>query len=277
MKAIRGFFGLLLILAAIIGLFFSVFGIVTVNRYQPILTESFIDHLEVVNLTLETTADGLSATQASLEAALLAMGSLQNTVKTISSTIQSSEPMLDALIQLMDEDMPNTIRATQSSLQTAQDSAKVIDSVLKAVSLLPGISYNPQTPLHEALGDVSNSVDELPESFGNIHDSLKDARHNFQIIQVDLTLMVDTIRQIEVSLAESDAIVEQYQDLVDTIQSQISNFQENLPGFLDKAAIVLYVFLGWMAIAQFGLLTQGWELLTSDKSVKTIEETKRKA
>jgi len=273
MKAIKGLSGLLLILAAIVGLFFSIFGIVGVNRYKPVLTETLIENLDVINTTLEATADGLAATQSSLEAAVIAMGSLQNTVSTTAATIQSSEPMLDTLVQLMDEELPNTIRATQSSLQTAQESAQVIDSVLNAVSLLPGISYNPQTPLHEALGDVSESVDDLPESFGNMKDSLKDARHNLQIIQVDLALMADTIRQIEVSLAESDAVLEQYQATVDSIQSQISKLQKNLPGFLDTAAIVIYVFLGWMAIAQIGLFTQGWELLMGDRESKPKDET----
>ena len=273
MKAIRGLSGLLLILAAIIGLFFSVFGIVSVNRYKPILTESLIENLDVINATLEATADGLTATQSSLEAAVIAMGSLQNTVSTTAATIQSSEPMLDTLVQLMDEELPNTIRATQSSLLTAQESAKVIDSVLNAVSLLPGISYNPQTPLHEALGEVSNSVDDLPDSFGNMKDSLEDARHDLQIIQVDLILMADTIRQIEVSLAESESILEQYQATVDSIQSQISKLQANLPNFLDNAAIAVYIFLGWMALAQIGLFTQGWELLMGERESQPKDET----
>ena len=273
MKAIRGLSGLLLILAAIVGLFFSVFGIVSVNRYKPILTESLIENLDVINATLEATADGLTATQSSLEAAVIAMGSLQNTVSTTAATIQSSEPMLDTLVQLMDEELPNTIRATQSSLLTAQESAKVIDSVLNAVSLLPGISYNPQTPLHEALGEVSNSVDDLPDSFGNMKDSLEDARHDLQIIQVDLILMADTIRQIEVSLAESESILEQYQATVDSIQSQISKLQANLPNFLDNAAIAVYIFLGWMALAQIGLFTQGWELLMGERESQPKDET----
>jgi chromosome segregation ATPase len=273
MKAIRGLSGVLLILAAIGGLFFSVFGIVSVNRYKPILTETLIENLDVINTTLEATADGLAATQSSLEAAVIAMGSLQNTVSTTAATIQSSEPMLDTLVQLMDEELPNTIRATQSSLQTAQESAKVIDSVLNAVSLLPGISYNPQTPLHEALGEVSDSMDNLPDSFGNLKDSLEDARHNLQIIQVDLALMADTIRQIEVSLAESESVLEQYQTTMDSIQSQISKLQENLPDFLDNAAIAVYVFLGWMAIAEIGLFTQGWELFMGESESNPKDET----
>lgn len=265
MKVFRIIIGLILILAAILGLVFSIFGIISINRYSSIISENLINNIDIIGSTLETTAQGLSDTQDSLSAATVALVSLQNTISTTADTISASEPMLDSLGKLLDEDLPNTISATQTSFETAQESAKVIDSVLKALSFLPGIDYDPETPLHEALSDVSESLNGIPESLSGMNDGIEDTSHNLQVIQVDLILMKDTIRQIENSLSSSEDVLEQYQNTVSSIQTQISDLQERIPNIINTVSILVYIFLGWMAAAQIGLLTQGWELITRNK------------
>jgi len=265
MKVFKIIIGFILILAAILGLVFSIYGIININRYNAIISENLINNIDIIVSTLETTAQGLSDTQDSLNAATVALVSLQNTINTTADTISSSEPMLDTLGKLLDEDLPDTISATQTSFETAQESAKVIDSVLKAVSFLPGINYDPKTPLHEALADVSESLDGIPESLAGMNDSIEDTSHNLQVIQVDLFLMKDTIRQIENSLSSSEDVLEQYQKTISSIQTQISDLQEKIPNIINTVSILLYIFLGWMAAAQIGLITQGWELITRNK------------
>jgi peptidoglycan hydrolase CwlO-like protein len=265
MKVLRIIIGFILILAAILGLVFSIFGIISVNRYNSIISENLINNIDIIGSTLETTAQGLSDTQDSLSAATVALVSLQNTISTTADTISASEPMLDSLGKLLDEDLPNTISTTQTSFETAQESAKVIDSVLKAVSFFPGINYDPEIPLHEALADVSESLGGIPESLAEMNDSIEDTSHNLQVIQVDLILMKDTIRQIENSLSSSEDVLEQYQKTISSIQTQISDLQERIPNIINSVSILVYIFLGWMAAAQIGLLTQGWELITRNK------------
>jgi len=265
-KIFRKIFGLLLILAAIMGFLLSIIGMISINHYKPLFTANLINNLETINSSLETTAQGLIETQNSLNTSLVAVISLQNTINTTANTINASEPMLDTLIIMMDEELPDTIQATQTSFETAQASAKVIDSVLRALSFLPGISYNPKTPLHEALADVSMSLDGIPESLTGMTDSIEDTRHNLQIIQVDLILMKDTIRQIENSLSSYEEILEQYQTSLSSFKKQISDLQKKIPDILNTASWISYSFLIWMAIAQIGLMTQGWELLVGEKS-----------
>jgi hypothetical protein len=49
-------------------------------------------------------------------------------------------------------------------------------------------------------------------------------------------------------------------------------FSANLPNIVRMLSIGLTAFLVWMAIAQLGLFTQGWELLTEGRKGKEDEE-----
>ena len=260
-KTVSRLSGTLLIVAALGGLVFSLLGLVGVWRYRPILTDSLNSSLELLRSTLDSTADGLTITQESLKGALASINALQDTLTTTTETIQSTEPMVESVVELLDTDMPQTIQATQRSLNTAQESAQVIDGFLNALSMIPGVNYNPQVPLSEALQQVSTSLNNLPGSLAEMAGSLEDTGDNLQIIQVDLALIADSVHQVEVSLAKSEDVIVDYQELVATVQEQLDRSQAKLPKLIRNIAVGLSIFLAWMVIAQIGLFTQGWDLV----------------
>ena len=277
----RRIIGLLLILAAFGGLVFSITGLALTWRIKPAAEKNLSSGVDLVSSTLATTAQGLVVTQESLEVAVESIRALQGTLDTTAKTLKSSEPMVTTVVQLMDQDLPAAVQATQASLLSAQESARVIDSLLEALNFLPGINYNPELPLNATLGDVSTSLDGLPVSFDEIGKSLTDTRKNLQSIQVDLALMVDSIRQIEKSITRAGEVVEQYQVSVETVQKQLKTMQNNIPTMTTAVAWGFSLFLGWMAIAQLGLFTQGWGLVNEGDQKKDqqppAEEAKQAA
>ena len=191
--------GVLLIVAAVGGLIFSIFGVVTIWRYKSTATQGLLNSVDL----------------------------LQNTLQT---------------------------------------SAQVIDGVLKTISSLPiigsGVNYNPQTSLADSLGQISDSLDGLPNSFVDMGEGLQDTTHNLQIMQVDFALMVDAVRQIEVSVAQYKEVVAGYQESIKQVQAQLDLLAKNVPAAVNAAAWALTIFLVWMAIAQIGLFTQGLQRLS---------------
>ncbi len=187
--------------------------------------------------------------------------------------------MVDEISKLMTTDLPNTIKSTESSLRTAQDSAKVIDSVLSTLSSIPligsGIGYNPQVPLDQALGQVADSLTDLPDSFANMADSLKASSSNLETFQADLSVMAESIGEIEKSVAQYESVVGNYQKSLDNLNANLSNIKGSLPNMVRSAMIGLTIFLVWMVIVQFGLLTQGLELMFEERPARK-EETEMK-
>jgi hypothetical protein len=114
---------------------------------------------------METTVQALEVAQASLKSSIESVTSVENTLNATATTIETSGPMLDTLAGLMKDDLPTTISSTQTSLISAQESARIIDTVLRALTRIPFVSndlYNPPVPLHIALGQVSTSLMGCP-------------------------------------------------------------------------------------------------------------------
>lgn len=261
--------GVLLIIAAIGGLIFSILGISFVWRYKPLVTDSALNLLTFLDETVETSLEGLQATHDSLDGALASIRALQSTMQTIAEMVQSTEPVVGEIAELMEEDLPETVRATQQSIQSAQDGAMVIDSVLRTLTRVPllgtNIGYDPEVPLHEGLGEISDSVDNLPNRFVEMEASLAEVQHNLQISQVDFVLIIDAIRQLDAAVTQYEGVIEGYQDSLERVQARLETIAENVPDGVNIGAWVTTIFLVWMAIAQIGLLMQGLELLSGDR------------
>jgi hypothetical protein len=266
MKIFARIIGLLLLIAAIGGLIFSIAGLVLIWQYKPAITEGLVNGMELLGSTLETTAQAMEVTQQSVSAAVDMIGALQTTIETTSKTLESTGPMVDSITELMAESLPNTIQSVETSLKTAQQSAQVIDSVLSALEAAPliNIGYNPETPLHEALGQVADNLKDMPMMFLNMKEELETTGNNVQTIGTDMAVMAKTIGQMQSIVAQYENVVGGYQASLAQLQRQIDAVAANIPAIVNALVWGLTIFLIWMAIAQIGLFTQGWEWLSGN-------------
>ncbi len=266
MTIIRRIFGLLLIIAAIGGLIISIAGIYYLWRLEPSMVSGMQNTVTLLADTLEATSQGLVVTKDALKNSVGMIGNMQTTLETTAKTIESTDPMINDIAELMDKQLPDTIRATQQSLNTAQESAAVIDSVLGTLSSIPllgsGIGYSPDVPLATALGDVSKSLEGLPESFAGMEENLRNTQSNVQTFQADLTVVAESVGQIEASVAQYEQVVNAYQESLGQVQSQMAQLSTNAPTYVHTLVVAITAFLVWMILAQIGLFTQGYEMFT---------------
>lgn len=276
MAIVRRVIGVLLILAAILGLIVSIGAMYVVWNAQDNITTSLQTTIDLLSQTLETTAQGLVVTQGALQNSVDLIGNLQSTVETTAEAINSTNPLLDEIGVLMAEKLPNTIRATQTSLETAQQSAATIDTVLRAMSGIPligpSIGYDPDVPLAEALGQVAQNLESIPDTFIAMQENLDNTQDNLQVFESDLTVMAESVGQIQSSVAQYNAVIGGYQASLDQLITRLEAISANLPNIVRMVSMGLTAFLVWMAIAQLGLITQGWELITESRPRKEEEK-----
>lgn len=256
------FVGLLLIVAAIIGLVFSISGIVGIWRIKPSVTTGLTSAVDLVNTSLDSTAQGLALTRDSMKTLADTVSGVQATLETSVKTFETIKPLLDQLGGLLENDLPNTVTSVQTSLDTAYQSAQIIDTVLHALTFFNRDAYNPQVPLQDALKQISTSMNGLPVSFRNMKKSLSDTSDQVEVAQADLKTMIVDIKNVQANLQQYDQVLSDYQNSLTDAKKQLTSLKARLPSLIDITAWVLTIFLIWMAIAQFGLLTQGWELMT---------------
>lgn len=274
-NGIYRFIGILVIIASVLGLAGSVAGLAATWWYKPTATERLEANIVLFDDVLTTTAEGLTVANQSLVTTVDSIDALESTVQATADTIEVTTPVVTTLTSITKNDLPNALQAAQTSLDSAQESAQVIDSVMSALASLPllNIDYDPEVPMSESLQNVSDSLDTLPESLNTIETSLEDAEDNLAIIQADIETIAGNIAEISTSLGEAQQVVEDYQLVVDDLLDRTENMQENLPVWVNTAAWVLTLIFIWAIVMQIGMLVVGIELVSRpERQVVVVEE-----
>ena len=269
-KLLYRIIGILLMVAAIGGLIFSLIAMYIIWTVKAPVSEGISTGVGLLTSTLETTAEGLKLSQQALETSAESIQALQSTLIATGTAINTSKPFIDSVGSLMKDQLPETISATQSSLEAVQKSARLIDSVLRALTIFNRSAYRPDQPLHEAIADVSQSLDGIPQAMIEMEESLSDTEESLDVIQKDLAVMAVNIGEIETSVSEFSGVIDQYINLIEDLLLQIENLETNFRTYWNWIATGVTIFLIWMAIAQLCLLTQGLELVR--REVKVVEE-----
>lgn len=257
--------GIALIIAAAGGLLFSLIGLFAIWYFRPMVKESVLENLRLGGSALEATYEGLTLADTSLGTSIASMTTLHNTVTATARTIEETSPLVDTLAILTQEDLPATISSAQTSLIAAQESARIIDSVLTALTSIPFVPkdiYNPPVPLHIALQSVSDSMNNLPQALDQMETSLQATSSNLQVIQTDIDLVALDIDNIKISMESAQDVIEQYQTLVLSAQERLERMEETTPTYIDLLAWVFTFILIWAAVAQLGMFVQGIDLVS---------------
>ena len=256
--------GLVLSIAAVMGLGLSLAGLILLGGFSNRISANLLGTLEYLDRALAISSDGLETAESSLLAADSALDSLVSTLDGVNESLQGMDPTLTALSTLLGKDLPGTIEATQDSLDSAQTSARNIDNVLTSLSRIPffgTLVYNPEVPLNETIGEISDSLDAIPRSLRDAKSGLDIADRNLTTITSDLGNIAQNTDQIDVSIADALLVIDEYQTLVSDMQKRVKDFRQELPGQLRLATLAAALLLIWLAITQIGLLAQGAEFM----------------
>ena len=290
MKFTRKILSVFVMIAGILGVILSLAGLVGIWMAKPsveIYTISTIDTLQgsikTSQTVMEITAEALGATVNSVDA-------LSEMLVTTASTVEDTKPAIDQVDTVMATTLPATLKSTTDSLASAQEAARVLENTIQSLEnfrfllsstpLLgdiagdPGEGYNPEKSLAVTLGELADNLEELPEVFVGISESLSSTDKNMENIQGNLITMSTSVKFISSSLSEYESMVIQSKSSMDDVKTMLSNIQNNLETILTWVAIVMSLFFGWLLAAQVVILSQGWELYqgTADRLEKESEE-----
>jgi methyl-accepting chemotaxis protein len=260
----RRILGIVLVSAAILGWLLSLSGLIAIWTVRPSLTNTLVSNVKAIKGTLELATTGLEVTQKSLGAIVSSLETLQATVEKTAAIVNSTTPFFDSLINITDQNLPNTVDGLKSSLATAQQGAQVIDEALRKVTTLPLIGnllsdqgYNPTTPLDKGLSNVADGINKLDETFQGMTDSLNNTKENVQAVQDSISTMATNIKEINTNLKEADQVIQQYQDAAQSALAFLNKWEDRLPELITLLAVVFSLFFIWIAATQLGLFLQG--------------------
>ncbi len=209
-RTLNAILGITLIITGVGGMLFSIAGIAGVWYFRPQALENLTANLQLASNALTTTSEGLEVANSSLSMTIESLDRLDQAITASGEALDSTTPMITSLTTLTRSELPATVETARTSLSSAQESARIIDSFLSALSFLPGIDYNPEVPLNESLAAVAASLDPIPESLETIETSLDTTGDNLQAIQSDMELMAADVREIRSGLQEAEQVIDRY-------------------------------------------------------------------
>lgn len=257
--------GGLLVVIAIVSLLFSAVATVAVWRFRQPMAEAATAGLRLLDETLGTTVDAFVAVETALATANSSVASAQDTFKSLSLTITSSNPTLDSLAGFLGEGLPNTLKSTRTTLDAAAQSAQVIDGVLEALSSFPllDIAYDPQMPLSDTLTGIGESLDALPDALGDLGGNLSGTSATLPALAKNLDDLGGSIGELTASLTSAEQVVASYKGLIGRYQAAIHSLEAFIPVVVSIGPIVFTFFAFWLAVVQAAALLKGWAWLRS--------------
>jgi prefoldin subunit 5 len=270
----RKIIGITFIVAAIFGLIFSIAGIALVWGVKAPLTANLVNAIDLIDTTLEATSSGLVVVDDTLTRTISELNTLENTVQTASKGVDDSVPMVEALSGLLSGSIPQAIETTQTGLTTLQDAAGTLESTLQLLTSIPFLpieSYSPEVPFTTALEDVSLSLDAIPESLSEMEETLNSTQGNLVMLAAQVRIISRGISDLKADLYEIQLVLDQYQNVIATIQDKVDAFRANMYTIISVTVWLFTIIFIWLGIAQIGLLTQGLERVKWPPAKQMVE------
>jgi peptidoglycan hydrolase CwlO-like protein len=272
-KNISRIIGFLLILLASSSLLISGFFLIQIWKAREPLMENLTTGLDLFSDTLSTTEDGLDVIEGALENTATIVNSLEEAILSIAQSVHDSSLVVDSVAELIGEDIQTTIDNTQVSIDSAQASAQVIDNILSTLSRIPliNLEYQPEVPLHEALNDISITLEDLPDSLSTVEDKLKTTSDNLTDFETQVLDLLENIELVRGNISEAQDVVNEYQLELKQLQNWLVTIQDSMPRWITLSAWVISFIIFWIAITQIGMLVQGLERLSRTDGNKQQE------
>lgn len=212
-------------------------------------------HLNTVAISIQSASRALESTGESLI-------STATLVEAAGDTLGNLAPFLDTVARTLGTEVPEVIRSSQRSLQSAQSGAKTIDSAMRLISLIPliGVDYAPESTLHSSLGEVVDDLDPLPESMLKLQGNLDTLSTDVRGMQVETSSVATNIIVLSQDLEVLKENLDTQSELLSSLASDLSEASESVGSSLMVITGVLMLVLFWVALGQIAAFYVGGQI-----------------
>jgi methyl-accepting chemotaxis protein len=267
-------FGLVMICLSAIGLLISLFLIIQVWRVrQPVINglQVALDHTTSL---LQTTDDGLYIIDQVVSNVYSSTLYLDDATQTLANTMQSTDGFFNSASTFVGDDLSTIITNTQTALNSAQSSAAVVDNILGSIASVPfiGLNYNPGTPLHTAIGEISSSLDPVQNSLKNFQSNLESTQSNMQALGDQISSLNDKVLVINQNLFQAKTTIEDYRSQVNSLKLSVAKAKTNLATWVTAVAAAITAMFLILVILLVAIVLQGITLMTPERSSEPAPE-----
>lgn len=275
----RRVIGVIMLIIGVVGILIGVGGVYASAQFIDIMGERLDKALTLTSDSLYNLAATLDVARSTLAETNKTMETVQQTLSGVGKTLGDTGPMLDQSSQIVTQQIPDSIEALQEALPAIEQAAGTIDKTLNALSKFKiekeilgipigfdlGIEYNPSTPFDEAIADIGDSLEGMPETLRGLETHLETASENLDLMSQDMDQLSADLADINTELAKLDPIMLEYIRIVNEADNDLRGIRLELDVMFQTLKTVSLLVFTWFALMQIVPLYLGYELVTGQR------------
>jgi len=261
--------GTLLILLGFLGIALCAVGVAYVWYGAERAVIAADETLILVSDTLGEIDRSLNVADDTMETAAVAIDGLYTTTLDVSSTLSSTQATLVEIADLTGDELPQSIEASLVALVSVEETAAVIDQLLRGFQQLGVGTYDPDVPLDQAVAQAGDGLRGLPDSLRTLGDGLRLTSDSLDDVQTGIALMSEQMTIIEGNVTEADESVDNLGDTLQEVDQRVDAVRANLERTIRLVAWGATLLLIWIALSQLAIIRWGIGLWQGGASERT--------
>jgi F0F1-type ATP synthase membrane subunit b/b' len=246
--------GTLLILSSIL-LILSMVGIAAAWIYNEPLTREAATRLQEVDATLAQIQADLHNAKTEVERALRIIESTEQALASLTEQTSDAKSILEDVNSTLDEQLIPSLKATRENISQVRGTLEDLRAALEQVNTLPFVDLN--IPGDELLAGILSNMDSLDSGLADVQDL---AQRASTFVSDTSYLLGGDFNETKQHLEDLRLVLEDYDRQITDWRAQAGTLIASLPGWIDRASVILTIFLLWFGFSQFGLILHGLTL-----------------
>jgi hypothetical protein len=249
---VRKILGGTLIVLSLSILVLSLIGIGGIWYYKDPLTNGILARLAGVDHELAQAQTALQNAQDELVRALRFVDSAEEALEGFSEQTAVAKEFLDTVTDVLDETIKPSLEVSREKVEEAQ---KTLDDLRGSIELINKIPFiNLEAPDTGLLDSFIEITDSLESEVARVEDIASQAS---TFLSDTSYLMGGDLQETRDNIQELQTVVDEYGGRIVGWREGLASIMASLPGWVERTALILTVFLGWFAFSQFGLAVHG--------------------
>jgi hypothetical protein len=246
--------GILIGLSSIL-LILSVVGIAAAWIYNEPLTRTATTRLQEVDATLAQVQTDLQNAKAETERALRIIDSAEKALASLTEQTSNAKDILGSVTSTLDDQLIPGLKTTRDNISQVRGTLEDLRATLDQVNSIPFVNLN--LPGDELLANILTGMDSLDTGLADVQDL---AQRASTFVNDTSYLLGGDFNETRQHLQDLGLVLDEYDRQITDWRAQVATLIASLPGWVDRASIILTVFLLWFGFSQFGLILHGLNL-----------------
>lgn len=246
--------GVLIGLSSIM-LVLSVVGIGAAWIYNEPLTRESTTRVQEIDSTLAQIQTDLQNAKAEVERALRIIESAEQALASLTEQTPDAKNILEDVNSTLDDKLIPGLKTTRKNISQVRGMLEDLRATLEQVNTLPFVDLN--IPGDELLASILSDMDTLDSEIANVRDL---AQRASTFVSDTSYLLGGDFNETKQHLEDLLLALKDYDSQITDWRAQAGTLIESLPGWIDRASVILTFFLLWFGFSQFGLLLHGLNL-----------------